>query len=94
MITSFVTKSLEKFFEKGDESGLPTQQIKKIKLILTQLQQISKPSEMDFPGSGVHPLKGNRKGEYAVLVNGNYRICFKFDKKNKEVFDVTYEDYH
>lgn len=94
MIQSFGHKGLKKFYEDGDGSGLPAQQINKIKLILGSLSQASKPSEMDFPGSDFHPLKGDRKGQYAVKVTGNYRITFKFDKKEGTAFDVNYEDYH
>lgn len=94
MIDSFSHKGLQKFFEKGDESGLSAQQIIKIRSILSQLNQISKPGEMDFPGSNFHPLKGNRKGVFAVSVTGNYRITFKFNKQKGIAFDVNYEDYH
>lgn len=94
MIDSFRHKELKKFFENGDQAGLPAQQIAKISLILALLNQASKPGEMDFPGSDYHPLKGDRKGEHAVKVTGNYRITFKFDKKAGTAFDVNYEDYH
>ena len=47
---------------------------------------------MDIPGFNLHPLKGNRKGEWAVSVSGNWRITFKFQDGNAEV--LNYEDYH
>jgi proteic killer suppression protein len=94
MISSIADKGIKKLFENGDESGLPAQQISRISTILALLNQVSKPGEMDFPGSNYHPLKGDRKGEYAVKVTGNYRITFKFDKKTGTAFDVNYEDYH
>ena len=94
MIASFAHKGTEKFFKNGEQAGLPAQQLARIGMILGLLNQASKPGEMDFPGSDYHPLKGNRKGEYAVKVTGNYRITFKFDKKTGTAFDVNYEDYH
>jgi hypothetical protein len=27
---------------------------------------------------GLHPLKGNRRGQWAIAVNGPWRICFRF----------------
>ena len=63
-------------------------------MILALLSQAAKPSEMDFPGSDFHPLTGDRKGDYAVKVTGNYRITFKFNKKEGAAFVVIYEDYH
>ena len=94
MIDTFRHKGLKKFFEEGDESGLSAQQTSRISMILALLNQISKPGEMSFPGSDYHSLKGDRKGEYAVKVTGNYRITFRFDKKAGTAFDVNYEDYH
>jgi proteic killer suppression protein len=40
----------------------------------------------------VPPLKGERKGEYSVEVNGNWRVVFKVEEPN--VLDVDLEDYH
>lgn len=47
---------------------------------------------MNLPGFGFHPLRGNRKGTYAVDVSGNYRLTFRFEGEN--VVDVDLEDYH
>ncbi|ADB42942.1 type II toxin-antitoxin system RelE/ParE family toxin [Spirosoma linguale] len=94
MIESFSHKGLEKSFEKDDNSGLPAQQVAKIRSIMAQLEAASKPEEMNFPGSDYHPLKGKRKGVYSAKVTGNYRITFRFNKKDGNAFDVNYEDYH
>ena len=47
---------------------------------------------MDISGFRLHPLKGDRKGQWAVTVNRNWRLVFKFADGN--AFDVDYEDYH
>jgi proteic killer suppression protein len=47
---------------------------------------------MDYPGSGLHPLSGNLKQFWAVEVNGNYRVWFRFEQEN--AYDVNYSDYH
>jgi proteic killer suppression protein len=41
---------------------------------------------------GLHPLKGSRKGQWAITVNGPWRICFRFRDDN--AFDVEIVDYH
>ena len=41
---------------------------------------------------GLHKLKGNRKGQWAMTVNGPWRICFKFHKGN--AYNVEIIDYH
>jgi plasmid maintenance system killer protein len=48
--------------------------------------------DMNFPGSGLHQMKGDRKGEWAVKVSGNWRITFKF--ADGHAYDVNLEDYH
>ena len=47
---------------------------------------------MELPGLGLHELKGQRKGTYAVKVSGNWRVTFKIT--DGDVTDVNYEDYH
>lgn len=47
---------------------------------------------MEIPGLGLHPLKGNRKGYWAVSVSGNWRITFAFD--DGDAVDIELEDYH
>ncbi len=47
---------------------------------------------MKLPGLDLHPLKGDRKGFWAVSVSGNWRITFKFVGKDADV--VNYDDSH
>jgi proteic killer suppression protein len=47
---------------------------------------------MALPGLDLHPLKGDRKGTWAVSVSGNWRVTFKFAGKDADSID--YEDYH
>jgi len=47
---------------------------------------------MDLPGLGLHELKGNRKGAWAVKVSGNWRVTFRFVGTDAVI--VNYEDYH
>lgn len=41
---------------------------------------------------GLHKLKGDRKGRWAMTVNGPWRICFTF--RNGDAYDVEIVDYH
>ena len=41
---------------------------------------------------GLHKLKGDRKGQWAITVNGPWRICFRFHDGN--AYDVELTDYH
>ena len=92
MIKSFSHKGLEDFFYDGMKKGLQPKHVHKIGDILDPLDAAAAIEDMNFPGSGLHPLKGERKGEWAVEVSGNWRIAFKF--VNGNAHDVSYEDYH
>lgn len=41
---------------------------------------------------GLHKLKGDRKGQWAMTVNGPWRICFEFHEG--DAFAVEIVDYH
>ena len=43
-------------------------------------------------GNRLEPLKGNRRGQYSIRVNDQYRICFVWE--NDEAVDVEITDYH
>jgi len=45
-----------------------------------------------FRAVGLHKLKGDRKGLWAMTVNGRWRICFRF--ADGDAFDVEIVDYH
>lgn len=41
---------------------------------------------------GLHKLKGGRKSQWAMTVNGPWRICFEF--RRGDAYDVEIVDYH
>ncbi len=92
MIVTFIHKGLEKFYSSGKTSGVQPKHVKRLRLILTNLDQAESPNDMDLPGLRLHELKGNRKGIWSVSVSGNWRITFRFAGKDIEI--VNYEDYH
>lgn len=47
---------------------------------------------MGLPGWGLHPLKGDLGGKWAVSVSGNWRLVFAF--AGKDAVQVDYVDYH
>jgi proteic killer suppression protein len=92
MIKRFRHRGLERYFAKGTRAGVQAKHEKRIRLILARLHASMSAQDMDLPGLRLHPLKGNRKGTWAVSVSGNSRITFAFD--GADVIDVDYEDYH
>ena len=61
-------------------------------MVLGLLNVARNPSMMDAPGLRLHPLTGDRKGQYAVSVSGNWRIVFEFEGENATNVDLV--DYH
>jgi len=45
-----------------------------------------------FKSVGLHKLTGNRRGQWAMTVNGPWRICFRF--QDGDAYDVEIVDYH
>ncbi len=92
LIKSFIHKGLERFYRTGRKAGIQAKHAKRLRLILSNLDQAESPEEMDLPGLMLHELKGNRKGVWAVKVSGNWRVTFRFISHDAEI--VNYEDYH
>ena len=92
MILSFRSRALKRFWEKGEAKGLPPQSMQRIAAVLDKLHTAVIPGDLDLPGFRFHALKGNRKGEFAVLVTRNWRMTFGW--KDGDAVNVDLEDYH
>ena len=44
------------------------------------------------PGNKFHALSGNRKGQYAISINRQWRVCFEWNDGNAYYVEIT--DYH
>lgn len=44
------------------------------------------------PGNRLESLKGNRKGQYSIRINDQWRVCFSWE--GGEAYDVEITDYH
>lgn len=92
VIRAFKHKGLDRFFSTGSKAGIQAQHGERLRLILGRLNASTSPQDMNLPGLGLHELKGDRKGTWAVKVSGNWRITFEFVGKDAD--GVGYEDYH
>lgn len=91
-IQGFRHKGLERFFASGAKSGIQAQHADRLRLILGRLNAATSARDMNLPGLDLHPLRGARKGTWAVKVSGNWRVTFTC--AGKDVDHVDYEDYH
>ena len=92
MIQTFKHRGLKLFFETGNPKGVAAEAAKRIQIRLNVLNRAKELRDIGLPGFGFHPLKGDRKSEYAISVTSNYRMTFRFDRG--DVFDLNLEDYH
>lgn len=60
---------------------------------LTRLNAILSLEELaNRPGNWLHKLKGKRKGQWAIDIDKQYRICFYWEKGKAHQVEIT--DYH
>jgi len=92
MIKSWKNSATRRFAEagKGRFSGLDRERAIELLNMLDaapSLQAIS-----PLKSVGLHRLTGDRKGQWAITVNGRWRICFRF--QDGDAFEVEITDYH
>ncbi len=92
MIKSFKHKGLEKFYYTGNKKGVRPEHCNRLELILDRLDAANDIKDMNYPGSDLHKLSGDKKDQFAVKVSGNWRIFFEFI--NGDAYIVNYDDYH
>lgn len=93
MIKTFANKTTAALFEGFESRSLPgtIQQAahRKLKLLdaVTALEDLRVP-----PGNRLEALKGDRRGQWSIRINGQWRICFRW--MDGHAWDVEVVDYH
>ena len=92
MIKTFKHKGLEELYRTGTKKGIQAAHANKLRMQLVALDTAFCIEDLDIPGYRLHPLKGDKKGLWSIVVNANWRITFEF--RDGHVFILNYEDYH
>ena len=72
---------------------LPQELHKKAQIKLARLSASSNLQDLrSLPGNRFEALKGDRKGQYSIRINDQYRICFKWE--GEQAIAVEIVDYH
>ncbi len=93
MIRSWADGASERFYRQGKRSkfrGMDADAAQDLLAVLhaaTSLNDIS-----PLKSVGLHKLTGDRKGQWAMTINGPWRICFRF--RDGDAYDVEITDYH
>jgi proteic killer suppression protein len=92
-IRNFRHKGLKRLYETGDPRGVRADLVAKLEIIIHAIDQARRVEQIaKFPGWKLHPLKGDRRGEWSVWVTGNFRLTFRVD--GEDVRNIDLEDYH
>ena len=92
MIQSIRHKGLRRLYEDDDPRGVMAEHVVKLRDILVRLDASGSVADMDVAGFKLHPLKGDRRGFWAITVRANWRVIFRFE--DGDALDVDYVDYH
>jgi len=93
LIENFKCKETRKIWDRQFSKKFPAdiQKTARRKLIAISIsdsvQDLRQP-----PSNHLKKLEGERKGQYSIRINDQWRICFKWNNGN--AFDVEITDYH
>jgi len=94
-LAKFTHKGLKWLYEDDITKGVPSDAVDKLRKMLTFLDDMEDPEELKALSSWkAHALTGNRKGVWSLSVTGNWRLTFRVDSTEQEIYDLNLEDYH
>jgi len=76
MIRTIRHKGLKRLFEQDDPSGVNLEHVGKLRNILAALHAAPTVAHMDLSGFRLHPLKGQLKGFWSMILRANWRVIF------------------
>lgn len=82
------------FWETGKSKKIPPANLRAVaKRKLLMLDGVTRLTDLNVPPNNkLHALQGDRKGQHAIWINGQYRICFEW--KDGHAYKVEVVDYH
>lgn len=93
LIKTFANKETELLFAAGKAKRLPADVLARAIRKLDMVDSAYEIGDLRVPpGNKFHALQGDRKGQYAIAVNDQWRICFRFE--GNDAYDVEICDYH
>ncbi len=93
MIRSFADAETQSLYLTGRSRRLPPDIIKRAVRKLEYIDLATRVEDLRAPlGNRLHALEGDRKGQYSISVNDQWRVCFHFI--DGDAFEVEITDYH
>ena len=93
MIKTFRCKQTERVFRREPVSKFSRDIYRKALRKLLLLDAAERLDDLRIPpGNQLEKLVGDRRGQYSIRVNEQWRICFHWDEG--DAFEVEMVDYH
>ena len=91
VIKSFADRRTAEIWFTGQSRGGPPASITKRKLAM--LDAAANLGDLkDPPGNRLEKLRGDRRGQFSIRINDQYRICFIW--RQPDAYEVEITDYH
>jgi len=93
VIKTFADKHTLDLYRTGKSKRLPPDLWRRAVRRLEYLDNATNLDDIRTPPSNrLHALKGDRQGQYAISINEQWRVCFRFEAG--DAVDVEITDYH
>ncbi len=93
MIETFADKQTQEIYTTGRSKRFPPDVVRRARLKLEYVNLASRIEDLKVPpGNRLHKLGQNREGQYAIRINDQWRICFRF--VDGDAYEVEITDYH
>jgi proteic killer suppression protein len=93
VIKTYRNKRTENAIKGVFAKGFPSDVVKRAKMRLERIHAAVNLGDLRIPSSHcLERLKGDRKGQYSIRINQQWRICFRW--KNGRTYEVEITDCH
>jgi proteic killer suppression protein len=93
VIKTFADRRTQELYTTGRSRRFPPDIAKRAKRKLEYVDLAKSLDDLKVPpGNRLHQLGWDRKGQHAIAVNDQWRICFRFFEG--DAYDVEITDYH
>lgn len=93
MIKGFADRETEKVFHGQHSRKVPVDVQRRAKMRLDRIDAANDINDLRVPPSHhLEKLSSNRAGQYSILINQQWRVCFIWENSNAHAVEMV--DYH
>ena len=93
VIKTFADKLTQELYVAGRAKRFPPDVARRAARKLEYVDLAASIDDLKVPrGNRLHALEGDRRGQYSISVNDQWRVCFRF--VDGDAYDVQVCDYH